>query len=173
MRLGLLSLVCGALLFVGCTDKGEQKGEEAAKRAVTSSVTQSSASAPAPSHQFQDPLPGVAAPASKAQKPQPQTQESGKSQSQASSQPQQASAARGAQLYAKCAGCHGPKGERKALGKSAPIGGMAKEEILRKLKGYQAGTLNLYGMGGLMKGQLAGLSEADLEALAEYISSLK
>ncbi|MRJ02617.1 MAG: c-type cytochrome [Epsilonproteobacteria bacterium] len=79
----------------------------------------------------------------------------------------------GATLYAKCSGCHGTKGERKALGKSAPIGGMAKEELLKKLKGYQAGTLNLYGMGGLMKGQVAGLSEGDLEALADYISKLK
>jgi len=79
-----------------------------------------------------------------------------------------------AKLYAtKCASCHGPKGERKALGKSAPIGGMAKGEVLEKLKGYKAGTLNLYGMGALMKTQVASLSDAELEALAAYISTLK
>ncbi len=79
-----------------------------------------------------------------------------------------------AKLYAtKCASCHGPKGERKALGKSAPIGGMAKDEVLEKLKGYKAGTLNLYGMGALMKTQVASLSDAELEALAAYISTLK
>ncbi len=79
----------------------------------------------------------------------------------------------GAKLYAKCASCHGPKGDRKALGKSAVIAGMAKDEVLKKLQGYQAGTLNQYGMGPLMKGQVAGLSEADLEALADYIAKLK
>jgi cytochrome c553 len=79
----------------------------------------------------------------------------------------------GAKLFAKCASCHGPKGDRKALGKSAPIAGMAKEEVLKKLKEYQAGTLNQYGMGPLMKGQVAGMSEAELEALADYISKLK
>jgi cytochrome c553 len=79
-----------------------------------------------------------------------------------------------AKLFAtKCASCHGPKGERKALGKSAPIGGMAKDEVLEKLKGYKAGTLNLYGMGALMKTQVASLSDAELEALAAYISTLK
>ncbi len=82
-------------------------------------------------------------------------------------------AADGAKLFAKCASCHGPKGDRKALGKSGIIAGMAKDEVLKKLKGYQAGTLNQYGMGALMKGQLAGLKEADLEALADYISKLK
>jgi len=85
-----------------------------------------------------------------------------------------AAAVDGAKLFAsKCASCHGVHGERKALGKSAVIAGMPKEEVLQKLKGYKEGTLNLYGMGPLMKGQVASLSDAELEALAEYISSLK
>lgn len=88
-------------------------------------------------------------------------------------QSETATAVDGAKHYAKCASCHGPKGDRKALGKSGIIAGMAKDEVLKKLKGYQAGTLNKYGMGPLMKGQVAGLSEAELEALADYISKLK
>ncbi len=82
-------------------------------------------------------------------------------------------AAKGKELFGKCASCHGAKGDRKALGKSAVIAGMAKDEVVKKLKGYKAGTLNQYGMGALMKGQVAGLSDADIEALAAYISSLK
>ncbi len=82
-------------------------------------------------------------------------------------------AADGASLYKKCAGCHGMNGEKKALGKSAPIKGWSKEEIVKALKGYKAGTRNVYGMGMLMKGQVAGLSDAEIEALAEYISNLK
>jgi cytochrome c553 len=78
----------------------------------------------------------------------------------------------GAALYAKCAGCHGADGKTKALGKSAPIAGMAVEKTVEDLKGYKAGTLNQHGMGGLMKGQAANMSEEDMKAVAEYISTL-
>ena len=92
----------------------------------------------------------------------------------AASAPAEASAGdKGKELYAKCASCHGQKGEMKALGKSAVIAGMAKDELVKKIKGYKAGTLNQYGMGALMKGQVASLSDADIEALADYISNLK
>ncbi|NPA03537.1 MAG: c-type cytochrome [Epsilonproteobacteria bacterium] len=79
-------------------------------------------------------------------------------------------AADGAALYKKCAGCHGLHGEKKALGKSAPIKGWDKEKIIEALKGYKAGTRNVYGMGALMKGQVASLSDADIEAIADYLS---
>ncbi len=81
-------------------------------------------------------------------------------------------AADGAALYKKCSGCHGMHGEKKALGKSAPIKGWDKAKTVEALKGYKAGTRNVYGMGALMKGQVAGLSDADIEALADYISKL-
>jgi len=79
-------------------------------------------------------------------------------------------AADGAALYKKCAGCHGAKGEKKALGKSQPIKGWSKEKLVEALKGYKAGTRNVVGMGGLMKGQVASYSDADIEAVSEYIS---
>ena len=79
-------------------------------------------------------------------------------------------AADGAALYKKCAGCHGLHGEKKALGKSAVIKGWPKEKTIEALKGYKAGTRNVHGMGGLMKGQVASLSDADIEAIAEYLS---
>ncbi|HIC78516.1 MAG TPA: c-type cytochrome [Sulfurovum sp.] len=75
--------------------------------------------------------------------------------------------------YAACAGCHGKDGTLKALGKSAVIAGQSKEDIITKMNGYKAGTLNVTGMGSLMKGQVAKLSDADIEALATYISGLK
>lgn len=81
-------------------------------------------------------------------------------------------AADGAALYAKCAGCHGQDGKTKALGKSNPIAGVAAEEIVKDLQGYKAGTLNKHGMGGVMKGQAAALSDDDMKALADYISKL-
>ena len=79
-------------------------------------------------------------------------------------------AADGAALYKKCAGCHGIHGEKKALGKSAVIKGWPKAKVVEALKGYKAGTRNVHGMGGLMKGQVASLSDADIEAIADYLS---
>ncbi|WP_187647923.1 c-type cytochrome [Nitrosophilus labii] len=79
-------------------------------------------------------------------------------------------AADGAALYKKCAGCHGAHGEKHALGKSKPIKGWSKDKLVESLKGYKAGTRNVYGMGGLMKGQVASYSDADIEAVSEYIS---
>jgi len=82
-------------------------------------------------------------------------------------------AADGAALFKKCAGCHGAKAEKKALGKSAVIAGLDTATIEEDLKGYKAGTLNKHGMGGLMKGQVASYSDADIKAVAEYIHGLK
>jgi cytochrome c553 len=81
-------------------------------------------------------------------------------------------ASNGAALYAKCAGCHGSDGKTKALGKSPVIAGQSAEQLKKALEEYKAGTRNAYGMGGLMKGQAAGLSESDIAALADYISKL-
>jgi len=82
-------------------------------------------------------------------------------------------AADGAALFKKCAGCHGAKAEKKALGKSAVIAGQAADKTLAALKGYKAGTLNTHGMGGLMKGQVASYSDADMKEVADYIAGLK
>ncbi|MCF6206582.1 MAG: c-type cytochrome [Sulfurovum sp.] len=79
----------------------------------------------------------------------------------------------GAALFAKCAGCHGQKGEKAALGKSAIIGGEDAAKTIELLKGYKAGTLNQHGMGQLMKGQVASMSDEDIKAVAEYIAGLK
>ncbi len=79
----------------------------------------------------------------------------------------------GAALFKKCAGCHGAKGEKKALGKSAVIGGMDVATLVEDLKEYKAGKRNAHGMGMMMKSQVKSLSDADIQALAEYIHGLK
>ncbi len=78
-------------------------------------------------------------------------------------------AADGAAVYSKCAGCHGSMGEKRALGKSKVINEMNKEDLVSALNGYKDGT---YGgpMKGLMKGQVAKLSDADIEAIALHIA---
>ncbi len=78
----------------------------------------------------------------------------------------------GAAVYAKCVGCHGANAEKQALGKSAVIAGQDAAATIESLNGYKAGTLDKYGMGGLMKGQVAALSDDDIKAVAEYVATL-
>ncbi|MDQ7084515.1 MAG: c-type cytochrome [Sulfurovum sp.] len=79
----------------------------------------------------------------------------------------------GAAAYAKCAGCHGANGEKSAVGKSAIITGQDAAKTIEQLNGYKAGTLNLHGMGGMMKGQVATMDDATIKAIADHIAGLK
>jgi len=78
----------------------------------------------------------------------------------------------GAQIFKHCASCHGVKGEKKALGKSQVIAGWDSVKVVTALKGYTKGT---YGgsMKAVMKGQASKLSDDDMKAVADYISTLK
>ena len=78
-----------------------------------------------------------------------------------------ASALYGASTSA-CTGCHGQNFEKPALGKSKVVKDMSKEDIVKALKGYKDGS---YGgaMKGMMKGQVASLSDADIDAIASSI----
>jgi len=80
---------------------------------------------------------------------------------------------KGKAAYAKCISCHGADGKTKALGKSEVIAGQSAADLEKKLAEYKAGTRNVAGMGTLMKGQVASMSDEDIKAVAEYISSLK
>lgn len=78
----------------------------------------------------------------------------------------------GKQLYLKCAGCHGKKAEKMALGKSKVVQGWSKDDIYNALIGYKDGT---YGgvMKGVMKSQVASLNEIEVNTLSEYMAALK
>lgn len=71
--------------------------------------------------------------------------------------------------YAPCATCHGATAEKAALGKSQIIKGWSADKIEAALHGYKDGS---YGgpMKGVMKGQVARLSDADIKDLAAQIS---
>lgn len=77
------------------------------------------------------------------------------------------------EAYANCKGCHGVDGKTQALGKSAIIAGQDKAALVASINEYKAGTRNVAGMGMLMKGQVASMSDADIDAVAEYLSSVK
>lgn len=80
-------------------------------------------------------------------------------------------ASTGADLYKKCASCHGSMGEKKALGKSKVINTMSEEEIVTALNGYKDGS---YGasMKSLMKGQVSKLTDTDIQTLSAHIAGL-
>jgi cytochrome c553 len=71
----------------------------------------------------------------------------------------------------KCASCHGKNGEKAAFNNAQIIAGWDKEKSVSALNGYKDGT---YGgsLKGIMKGQVSALSDAQIEAVSEYISTL-
>lgn len=78
----------------------------------------------------------------------------------------------GKTLSTKCAVCHGVSFEKAALGKSSIVKGQSSSAIEASLKGYKTGTLNKNGMGALMKGQVASLSDADIKIISAYVASI-
>jgi len=81
-----------------------------------------------------------------------------------------ADAPEGGALYRACAKCHGDAGEKTTF--SRPIGGWNEQELRKALGGYRAGTRNLRGQGSIMRQRLSGYSDAQLDALAKYVSKL-
>lgn len=68
-------------------------------------------------------------------------------------------------LTKSCVGCHGVEFEKSALGKSMVVKELTTVEIEKALNGYKDGT---YGreMKGVMKGQVARLTEDDIKTIA-------
>ncbi len=75
-------------------------------------------------------------------------------------------------IFVKCAGCHGQKAEKKALGVSKVIANLSPKKIEVALNGYKKGTFGGT-MKGVMKGETISLSEQDIRDLAKYIPTLK
>lgn len=84
-----------------------------------------------------------------------------------------AAASLSAASFATCATCHGANGEKKALGKSEIIAGWDEAKTIASLNGYKAGTLNVHGMGAVMKPHATKLSDADIADLAKQIAAMK
>ena len=183
-NLTLLSLVAATLLFTACGEKTKEAAGDAANK-VTEAVKVDTASAVEATKQAatdaaeatkEKAAELAAAAAQKAAEVKAATEAKATEAAQALKERAAAATAAvtGAPVepaaFAKCKGCHGADGKTKALGKSAVLAGQDKEALIDAIKGYQAGTRNVAGMGMLMKGQVAGLSDADIEAIAAYLS---
>lgn len=77
----------------------------------------------------------------------------------------------GKKLFKVCGDCHGEKAEKEALGKSQIIAGWDKERIINSINGYKNGN---YGgiMKNIMRNHVANKTNAEIEALATYISTI-
>ena len=193
----MLSVVAAAVLFVGCGEKTKESATDAAAKAVESTKEAASHAVDA-AKEAADKAVDTAKRAEKAvsetaDKAVEATKEAVKATKEVASQAgdsakegvveaaataaasvaDTAKNVAGAAVYAKCSGCHGADGQTKALGKSPVISGQSKEDLVNKLNGYKAGTINVSGMGTLMKGQVASMSDADIDAVSTYISTLK
>jgi len=80
----------------------------------------------------------------------------------------------GSEIYKQyqCIGCHGKHGEKRAIGRSAIIAKQNPSKTIKQLKAYKKGTLDLHGMGALMKKKVANLTDNEIKAVAKYISHL-
>lgn len=144
-KMALMSVAAMALLFVGCGEKpqAEANATEAVATEVNATETMAPEANATEANVTEAAAPEAAAPA-----------------------------VDGAALYTACGACHGADGKTAALGKSAIIAGQASADLVTKMKGYKAGTIDLTGNGALMKGQMANLDDAQMSALADHISKL-
>jgi len=158
-KITLLSLVAATLLFTACDEKTKNEISDATS-SVTSSVKDAASKVADKASNLKDAAVEKAGDVVDATK------------DAAAEVTASVDNAAGKAAYAKCAGCHGADGKTQALGKSAVIAGQSVETLVTSINEYKAGTRNVTGMGMLMKGQAASLSDDDIQAVSEYISAM-
>jgi cytochrome c553 len=70
-----------------------------------------------------------------------------------------------------CAGCHGPVGMGNLPAKFPRISGQKVDYVVKALKDFRAGTRD-NDMNGMMRGVTAHMSDAEIEAVAQYLHGL-
>jgi cytochrome c len=70
-----------------------------------------------------------------------------------------------------CAGCHGANGEKATMPGSSKLAGQDKTRLLQVMKDIRDGR-RTEGMSSVMQPGLQELSEADLEAVADWLSRM-
>jgi len=86
---------------------------------------------------------------------------------------QAATAADGEALFKEkgCISCHGPQGAEPTASNYPKLKGQNKEYMIQQIKDIKSGARD-NGQTAMMKPIVQGLSDAEIEALAEYLSSL-
>lgn len=86
---------------------------------------------------------------------------------------QGAAAADGEALFEEkgCISCHGPEGAEPTASNYPKLKGQNKEYLIQQIKDIKSGARD-NGQTVLMKPIVQGLSDAEIEAVADYLSSL-
>jgi len=71
-----------------------------------------------------------------------------------------------------CAGCHNPQGLGNEPGGYPRLGGQNPEYVIKQLKAYRDGTRSNGSNAAIMMGVTAKLTDAEIEAVANYVSGL-
>jgi len=162
----LMALSLSALLLGGCVDSSTGASARADMEGGEATKTEAKAETPkAEEKKAQAPV------AQKAEAPKTEEKkaEAPKAEEKKAEAPKEKSAPASAEVNtAACAGCHGANFEKKAMGVSKVVNTLTKDEIKKALHGYKDGT---YGgsMKTIMKGQAGGLSDAQIEAIANKV----
>lgn len=178
-KITILSIVTATLLFTACGEKAKESATESADKAVEATKEAVTHAVDATKEATDKALEATKKAAEATKETVVKTVDDAKESVTTAVGTVTASAvdtvinAAGKEAYGKCISCHGLDGKTLALGKSPIIAGQSKEELVTKLKGYKAGTINVAGMGNLMKGQVTSMDDTTIEALAAYISALK
>jgi cytochrome c553 len=166
----ILLPVLSALLLIGCTGDEKEPTQKAASSAPQETAVKAVEPAPVPAPEPET-KPVQPAEAVKAEAPKETvTEEAAPAPKAETPAPAVETAINGATLFKqKCATCHGQAAEKSALNVSEPIAGWEVSRTVDALNGYKAGT---YGknMKGMMQGQVKTISDAEIQALAEFIS---
>lgn len=83
----------------------------------------------------------------------------------------QTSSMSGAELYSKCAPCHGDNGDGTDAYPS--LNTLTKERLIEMLVGYQNGSYGTINNKKIMQVQVQGMSRGDMEKLADFVTNLK
>lgn len=71
-----------------------------------------------------------------------------------------------------CTGCHSPRGQGNAPAGFPRLGGQYAEYIAKQLEDYRAGRRQTDGAAMIMRGVAKNMSDAEIEAVSNYISGL-
>ena len=189
-KLTVLSIIAASLLLVGCGDSATGAEAKAASETTTETVAKEATPVEAPKSAATEAKEAAVVAVEKAteavKEKAAEVKEVVAEKASAAVESTKAAAASavavateavasgpdGKALYAKCAGCHGADGGTKPMGKDSVLKGQSEADLVTKMAGYKAGTLNAHGMGALMKGQVSAFSDADIKAVATYVSGL-
>ncbi|WP_238843332.1 c-type cytochrome [Thiomicrorhabdus xiamenensis] len=173
-----LLMMAGALSLTACSDSSDDSAEQTAAPQESTQMTNTmDVKQPEPTAETKAPLaeesdmPKVVEEAKEAveQEVAAQVEKASEQVKEVVNAPApEPAAVSGDKVYATCVGCHGAQGEG---GVGPKLAGQAVDAVVDKLQRYKAGE-QIGPLTGMMAPMASGLSDADMQAVAEYVNQL-